>query len=121
MRVVIAIVLAAHGVAHLVGFVASWRLADLRELPYKTTVFAGHLDVGDAGVKAIGVLWLVAALAFVASGAAVAFHADWAARFTALMVVVSLILCAAGWPDARIGVGVNVAVGVLLVIIARRV
>jgi hypothetical protein len=37
------------------------------------------------------------------------------------MVVVSLILCAAGWPDARIGVAVNVAVGVLLVIIARRV
>jgi len=37
MRFVLAFVLLAHGVAHLVGFVSSWKLATLAELPYKTT------------------------------------------------------------------------------------
>jgi hypothetical protein len=48
MRFVLAFFLLAHGVAHLVGFVSSWKLATLAELPYKTTVFSGRVDVGDA-------------------------------------------------------------------------
>ena len=45
--------LLAHGVAHLVGFVSSWKLATLAELPYKTTVFSGRVDVGDAGIRVV--------------------------------------------------------------------
>jgi hypothetical protein len=40
MRFVLAFVLLAHGVAHLAGFVPSWKLATLAELPYNTTVFS---------------------------------------------------------------------------------
>ena len=50
MRFGLAFLLVAHGVAHLVGFVSSWKLATLAELPYKTTVFSGRVDVGDAGI-----------------------------------------------------------------------
>jgi len=42
MRFVLAVLLVAHGVAHLVGFVSSWKLATLAELPYKTTAFSGQ-------------------------------------------------------------------------------
>ena len=48
MRFVLALLLVAHGVAHLVGFVASWKLATLAELPYKTTVFSGRVDVATS-------------------------------------------------------------------------
>ena len=64
MRFVLAILLVAHGVAHLVGVVSSWKLAVLPELPYKTVVLSGRVDVGDAGIRVMGVLWLLAALAF---------------------------------------------------------
>jgi hypothetical protein len=120
MRLVLAIVLAAHGVAHLVGFVSLWQLAVLRELPYKTTVLAGRVNVGDGGARLFGAFWLLGALAFMAAGAAVAAQASWALRFATATAVASLFLCAAGWPDARIGAGVNVALLVLLAVGVRR-
>ena len=114
-----AFVLLAHGVAHFVGFVSSWKLATLAELPYKTTVFAGRVDVGDAGIRMMGVLWLLAALALLVAAFAVATETGWAVRFTLAAVVASLVLCVVGWPDARIGVAVNVGFALLLVIGAR--
>jgi hypothetical protein len=119
MRFVLAFVLLAHGVAHLVGFVSSWKLATLAELPYETTVFSGRVDVGDAGIRVMGVLWLLAALAFLVAAIAVAAEAGWAVRFTVAGVTASLMLCLAGWPDARIGVAVNVGLVLLLAIGAR--
>ena len=119
MRFVLAVLLVAHGIAHLVGFVSSWKLATLAELPYKTTVFSGHVDVGDAGIRVMGVLWLLAALAFLVAAFAVMTETSWAVRFTLAAVIASLILCMVGWPDARIGVAVNVGLALLLAIGAR--
>jgi hypothetical protein len=119
MRFVLAVLLVAHGVAHLVGFVSSWKLATLAGLPYKTTVFSGHVDVGHAGIRVMGVLWLLAALAFQVAAFAVSTETGWAVRFTIAAVIASLILCVVGWPDARIGVAVNVGLVLLLVIGAR--
>ena len=119
MRFVLAFFLLAHGVAHLVGFVSSWKLATLAELPYKTTVFSGRIDVGDAGIRVLGVVWLLTALAFLVAASGVATATDWASRFMLAAVIASLMLCVAGWPDARIGVAVNVGLVLLLAIGAR--
>ena len=119
MRFVLAILLVAHGVAHLVGVVSSWKLAVLPELPYKTVVLSGRVDVGDAGIRVMGVLWLLAALAFLVAAFAVATEAGWAVRFTRAAIVASLIVCVVGWPDARIGVAVNVGLARLLAMGAR--
>lgn len=119
MRFALASLLVGHGVAHLVGFVSSWKLATLAELPYKTTVFAGRVDVGDVGIRIIGVLWLLAALAFLLAAGAVGAGAHWAGRFLLATVVASLLLCAVGWPDARIGVAVNAVLMLVLAMAAR--
>lgn len=119
MRFVLAVMLVGHGIAHLVGFVSSWRLATLSDLPYKTTVFAGQLDVGAVGIRIVGVLWLLAATAFLVGAFAVLGHADWAIRFTVWVAIASLLLCVVGWPAARIGVAVNVVVVVLLALGSR--
>jgi hypothetical protein len=116
MRFALAAILGAHGLAHLVGFVSSWRLATLPELPYKTTTFAGRFDLGDAGIRVVGVLWLLVAVAFLGSAMAVAAEAHWAPRLTLVVVVASAILCAAGWPDSHIGLAVNVALAGLVLI-----
>ena len=89
-------------------------LATLSELPYKTTLVAGRLDVGDAGIRLMGVLWLAAAAAFVVAAVAIVAEAGWALRLTMYTVAASFILCALGWPDSRLGVLVNVGLAVLL-------
>jgi len=119
MRFVLAFVLVGHGIAHLVGFISSWRLATLAELPYKTTLFSGRLDVGDAGIRVIGVLWLLAALAFLVGPIAVITEASWTGRFLYAAVVASTLLCVAGWPDARLGLAVNLGLALVLAIGGR--
>ena len=106
MRVVLAALLVAHGVAHLVGFVVPWKLLSTVEVPYRTTILGGVTDVGDSGARAIGVVWLVAAVAFGLLAAAVL--AGWNMRmWTFAMLSLSIILCVVGWPEARIGLVVN--------------
>ena len=114
MRQALSALLIAHGVAHLVGFVVPWRLMAAPEMPYGTTILAGTVDIGDSGVRAVGVVWLVAAVAFVLLGCALLAGVGVRTWLFAI-VGVSLALCALGWPEARIGVAVNVVLlGVLL-------
>ena len=106
MRFALAALLIAHGVAHLVGFVVPWKLLSTAEVPYRTTILGGVTDVGDAGARALGVVWLVAALAFVLLAGAVL--AGWNVRvWIFAMLALSIVLCVVGWPEARIGLVVN--------------
>ncbi len=114
MRYVLLLVLFAHGVAHLVGFVVPWRLATLKQMAYKTTILGGRVDLGEAGIRVVGLLWLLAAAAFVAAAGAFVFHAPWALPFTLALSGAPLLLCAIEWPEARIGVFVNI--GLLLIL-----
>jgi hypothetical protein len=116
MRLALSIVLLVHGVAHLPGFAVAWTLMRSPELPYRTTLFAGRLDAGDAGARAGGVVWLLLAAVF----AALAWM-NWsshpsfrAAAFAA--VGVSSLMCLSGWPEARIGLAANGLVVVLLLL-----
>lgn len=63
-RWMFAAVLAAHGIAHLVGFALNWQLMTSPDEPFATTIFAGRWDVGTEGARVVGLLWLVAAGAF---------------------------------------------------------
>lgn len=111
MRIVLAVLMALHGVAHLVGFVVPLRLAAAPAgVAYKTTVLAGRLDLGDAGIRAVGVLWLLLAVAFsVAAAGAVMSRSSWVP--TAIGVAVaSLVLSLVAWADSRIGVPVNLVI-----------
>ena len=119
MRFILAAILAAHGVAHFVGFVFSWRIATLAELPYKTTILADRIDVGDGGIRAVGIAWLSVGAGFLAAAAAVAAHAPWALPLTFVLVLASVPLCAIGWPDARIGLAVNIGILAVLLLGAR--
>ena len=68
MHIIFGIFLIAHGVAHLVGFVTYWKIASFEEMPYKTTLLADRVDVGDVGIRIVGVLWLLIGLAFAVLG-----------------------------------------------------
>ena len=119
MRIAIAVFLALHGIAHTPGFLASWRLAVLQGLPYHTTLFGGRLRVGDAGMRVVGVLWLVFAVAFVGVAIATLLDRSWWLPAAAAVTLASLALCAAEVPAARIGLAVNVALLVALGVASR--
>jgi hypothetical protein len=107
MRVFVALLFAVHGFAHLVGFAGAWNLS--REIAHKTTILGGRFDAGDAGIRVIGLLWLVAALAFAAAGAAALARAPWWPAAAMGVTAASLVLCAIEWPETRIGLAIDAA------------
>jgi hypothetical protein len=106
-----------HGIAHLVGFVGSWWPAALRDYVYKTTVIGGLVDIGDGGIRLVGLAWLAAAIAFITvASLALANRPVWIPLAPLGVSVTSLLLCIIGWPAARIGLGVNAALLVAILV-----
>ena len=115
MKTAFSLLLLLHGIAHLVGFTVPWKLMESEATPYKTTVLSGHVDLGDAGIRVMGLLWLATALAFTVGAWTLWRGQAWAPSFVAGTAVFSLILSLLAWPDSRIGVVVNVLVLTALV------
>lgn len=107
MRIALAILMAFHAVGHLPGFLSSWRLATLDELPYRTTVLAGRVDLGDAGIHTVGALWLLSALGFLAVSAGALADRPWWIPAALALATLSLCLTVLGLPETRIGIAVN--------------
>ncbi|MCJ7535665.1 MAG: hypothetical protein WA997_10245 [Anaerolineales bacterium] len=110
MNILLGLLLIAHGVAHLVGFVTYWQIASFEEMPYKTTLLAGALDIGDRGIRVVGILWLLTGLAFAVAGAGVLTSQPWWLPLTLSISIFSLLMCILGWPDSRFGVLVNIII-----------
>jgi hypothetical protein len=113
MHITIALLFAMHGFAHLVGFVVPWRISRMEEMPYKTTLLNGKIDLGATGIRIIGICWLILALTFFSAAGAILFHQPWWNATVFYASTVSLILCLLSWPDARIGAFINLIVLVL--------
>jgi hypothetical protein len=117
MRWLIVVFFLLHAFAHLVGVAASWRLGT--RVPHKTTVLSGRVDLGGPGARVFGALWLLAALAFAAAAAGVwAAHPAWL-PLTLGATALSLVLSVLAWPEARIGVGIDLAILAGLVVAHR--
>jgi hypothetical protein len=110
MRLLLILLLAVHGIAHLAGFVVPWRLLSLADLPYRTTIFGGAVDLGAIGVRAMGLVWLLTGAAFVVVAGAVVVDAAWWYRAFLITAVVSTSVCVVEWPQARTGVLANAVV-----------
>jgi hypothetical protein len=109
MRTALAVLLVLHGIAHLPGFINSWRLAELEGMPYRTTVLSGRVDLGHWGIRAAGLVWLLLAVAFAGTPAAALLQRPaWVAAALGASLL-SLALSALEWPEARIGVALNLA------------
>ena len=114
LHTIIAIILILHGLIHLIGFVVNWKLVTIEDIPYKNSIVAGKIPVGGAGIRVIGVLWLLAAIGFVVAGIGLFVLAPWWLTLTFWMSLFSLALCIAGWPEAQFGVYTNMIILVYL-------
>jgi hypothetical protein len=113
----IALFVAGHGIAHLVGCFVSWRWMSSPEVSYTTTLLGGRVDIGDMGRRVMGAMWLAGAVAFVIAGGALALGRPIAPLLVAGAALGSLLLCAIDWPQARIGMAVNLVLLVALPLI----
>lgn len=119
MRFVLSFLLIVHGVAHLVGFVVPWKLIPTPEMPYRTTVLGGNVDLGHAGIRVVGLLWLGLAVGFTVVGVLLMLNRPWHTGALALASA-SLVLCALQWPESRIGVAVNLFLLATLYVLRTR-
>jgi hypothetical protein len=110
MRVALAMLMALHGIAHTAGFAESWRLAPGGGVPYKTTVLGGRVDLGDTGIRTIGLLWLAVATAFLCASIATVLNASWWRPAAAASAMASLGLTFLELPQARLGTLINVVI-----------
>jgi hypothetical protein len=117
MRIALAILMTLHAVAHLVSVVEAWHLIP-DGFPYKTTVFAGRVDLGDVGIRAVGLVWLFVAIGFLLAAIGAVAGATWWVPTALGIAASSLLLSFAELPDARIGVVINLAI-IALVIAGR--
>lgn len=110
IRLVGAALVALHGLIHLIGFVAPWRIATVDGFPYRVTTLGGLADLGELGARVVGLVWLACAIGFIVAGIGIARRAPWALPLTSVLAVVSIIVCVLGLPEAVAGTVVNVAI-----------
>lgn len=116
-RMVLTPILFLHGLVHLLGFVVPWQLAEPEGFPYKTTLLGGRLDTGPVGIRVVGVIWVVAAVAFVVAAIGLWTRQPWWWGAAVTSSAVSLVLSLLSWSEARIGVIINVALlGIMLLV-----
>ena len=112
MRIAISILLLLHGVAHLVGFLGPWGFLPaprpgMAPPPQTNVLFGGRVALGDTMARALGIAWLVIAIAFAIVAFGLWRQAPWIRVAYATIVLTSLALTIAWWPLSRIGVLVN--------------
>jgi hypothetical protein len=103
MSTMLALLLVAHGLIHLLGFAKAFQLADLPQLTQPISKF-------------VGILWLASAVMFLAAAASLVMtpRAWWMIGAGAIGLSVVVIL--ASWSDAKFGMAVNLVVLVAVLI-----
>lgn len=111
MRIALAFLLFAHGLAHIVGFLGAWA-------PTRTTIIGNRIDLGAGWIKLVGLMWLAGAIAFAVVGFATLMNAAWWPTAAVSFGAASLVLCMLQLPETKFGVALNV--GLLALMIAGR-
>ncbi|HID51165.1 MAG TPA: hypothetical protein EYP41_03895, partial [Anaerolineae bacterium] len=117
-----AAVIILHGLVHLLGFAAYWPLAELAELPYKTTLLNGRIPLGASGMRLYSVVWLATAVAFVTAAIGLLSKQSWWLPLLGTAVILSLLITALDWNQAWRGAVVSLLILIpLLVLVGLRV
>ena len=109
-RRIAAVVLALHGLVHLIGFVVPWRVAQVEGFAYRTTALDGAFELGETGALVIGLAWLVIAVGFVLAAVGVWDARAWAIPLVGVLAAASLVVCVMGLPETVAGIVLDVAI-----------
>ncbi|WP_266364657.1 DUF6544 family protein [Tellurirhabdus rosea] len=105
IRLLFAFLLVVHGLIHLIGFTQAWGLSRLAEFSGKTI-----FPLGEQASKAVGLLWLVTCLAFLAAAGSFLLKRESWWMIALPVAVVSQLLVILYWPDAKAGTAANLLI-----------
>ncbi|MBS0000220.1 MAG: hypothetical protein KFF73_14665 [Cyclobacteriaceae bacterium] len=108
MNIAVGIYMFVHGFAHIVGFLISWKLINDKDTPYKTTILGGKFDMGDNGIRILGILWLLTGIAFFILSYGVITLSYWWNVYTFFVIGFSLMLSILAIPDTVYGILANI-------------
>lgn len=94
--------LIVHGAIHAMGVAWAWDLADIEGLGGPTLIF-GEGTPGDPAITALGWLWLIAMIGFIAAGIGISRRSSLWMPVVGVAATVSLIVTIIWWSEARIG------------------
>ena len=110
LRLTVGVFFLLHGLVHLLWFVVPWRITTVDGLPYATTVLLNRVNLGETGIRIVGLLWLLATLGWVVAGIGVIILASWWQALTLAVALFSLLLCILGLPVTKYGLLINLAI-----------
>lgn len=114
ISIIVAVVAILHGLIHLMGLAAYWPLAKVPDLAYKTSLINGRWEVGAAGMRLFSLLWLAAALGWIAAGLLLVFGRPAWAPLMLGATLLSLLVCILDWSVAFRGALIDL--GFLLIL-----
>jgi hypothetical protein len=114
LTIIASIVLIMHGLIHLMGTTAYLKLAEIKGLPYKTTVLDGRWDLGANGIAVYGALWAVPSVGFIVAAVALLAGCNWWQPVLLGVTVFSLLLTTLDWGVAHAGVIINIVILVVV-------
>ncbi|MFH0735152.1 MAG: hypothetical protein V1773_11950 [bacterium] len=113
---IFAALLLIHGIAHLVGFIVPWKIADLKDMPYSTKIFNKKIELGEVGIKIYGLIWLFLAVFFLVCVILIIYNGPIHKNIIISASVLSLFMSVLGIPDSKFGIVINVLIIVYLFI-----
>jgi len=106
LRWCVILVLLAHGVGHILGFLVSWTSISAG-FAHQPWVLSDGITIESPVGRAFGLLWLVAMIAFLGAGFGLLAHQDWWRFLAVAAAFISLVAILPWWntvtPGARIG------------------
>ncbi len=105
-----AIILALHGLIHLMGTITYLQIGTIEGFAYKTTLLNGVWELGSPGIAVFGALWAVAANGFLAAAVSILVDRDCSQPMLLVMTLFSLTLTALDWSTAFGGTIMNLVI-----------
>lgn len=117
MKALAALFLALHGVAHLVGFRAAFWPSP--KLPSKSSLLGGLIGLSYLGSRVLGVIWLLLALGYLVTASLLLLHNPAWSSLALWVSGASLLMCALYWPEAKIGLFIDLAIVLVTLFVSR--
>ena len=117
LSTIAASVVVLHGLIHLMGFVAYWPLAQIAELPYKTTLLGTRWAVGEAGMRWYSILWLGTAVGMIVTAVGIVTRQPWWYQLLGATALLSVVITALDWHNAFRGTIISSVILVFLMLV----
>ena len=115
-NILLAVALGLHGLIHILGPLAYFKLVEMKDIPYKTTLLAGRWDIGDKGIRIFGSIWLLILIGYIIGLSGLVANQGWWYGLTIAITGASLLICILDVPGTKFGVVINVVLLILLAI-----